>query len=76
MTSSSTIDSLSRRYIELAFDIEGHVEGFVDAYFGPPELRERPGPRRPAAIAEDLAALRTEVAASDYPATRRGYLEA
>ncbi len=69
------IDALSRRYIELAFDLEAHVEGFVDAYFGPPELKQRPGPRPPAAIAEDLAALRAEVAASDYPASRRGYLE-
>jgi hypothetical protein len=70
-----TIDSISQRYIGLAFDLEAHVEGFVDAYFGPPELRERPGPRPPAAIADDLAALRAEVAASDYPPQRRAYLD-
>lgn len=70
-----SIDQISRRYIELAFDIEGHVEGYVDAYFGPPELRERPSVRPPADIAAELAALRAEVAASDYPASRRGYLD-
>lgn len=76
MTTHPTIDEVSRRYIGLAFDLERHVEGFVDAYFGPPELKERPGPRPPAAIAADLAALRAEVDASDYPAARRGYLAA
>jgi hypothetical protein len=69
-----SIDELSRRYIMLAFDIEQHVEGFVDAYFGPPELKERSIARPPATIAADLSALGAEVVASDYPATRRGYL--
>ena len=70
-----SIDRISRRYIELAFDIERHVEGFVDAYFGPPELKERPEARPPAAIAAEIAALRAEVAASDYPDSRRRYLD-
>jgi hypothetical protein len=70
-----SIDQISRRYIELAFDIEQHVEGFVDAYFGPPELRQRPPARPPAAIAAAIAALRAEVAASDYPDARRRYLD-
>ncbi|NTU84738.1 MAG: DUF885 family protein [Chloroflexales bacterium] len=70
------IDPISLRYIALAFDIERHVEGFVDAYFGPPELKGQPGPPRPPAeIAAEIAALRAEVAASDYPASRKGYLE-
>jgi len=68
-------DEISRRYIELAFDIERHVEGFVDAYFGPPELKERPEARPPAMIADEIAALRNTVAASDYPESRRGYLD-
>jgi hypothetical protein len=70
-----SIDSISARYIGLAFDIERHVEGFVDAYFGPPELRERPGRREAAEIVAELVALRAEVAASDYPAQRKGYLD-
>lgn len=70
------LDAISQRYIELAFDIEAHVEGFVDAYFGPPELRRRPEARPPAQIAADLVDLAAVVRASDYPATRRGYLTA
>jgi hypothetical protein len=70
-----SIDSISSRYIALAFDLEAHIEGFVDAYFGPPELKERPGRREPAAIVAAIAALREAVAASDYPAQRKGYLD-
>lgn len=76
MSTAHPIDQISRRYIELAFDLEQHVEGFVDAYFGPPKLKARAERRPPAAIAADLAALRAEAAASGYPAARRGYLEA
>lgn len=70
-----TIDTISQRYIELAFDIEQHVDGFIDAYFGPPELKGPRAQRDPAAIAADIAALREEVRTSDYPAGRKGYLE-
>ena len=34
------LDELSRRYVELGFGIERHIEGTVDAYFGPPEIRD------------------------------------
>lgn len=69
------MDAISRRYIELAFDIEQHVEGFVDAYFGPPELKQRPARPEPDAIVTAIADLRAEVAASDYPAGRKSYLD-
>jgi hypothetical protein len=69
------IDAISAAYIELAFAIEQHVEGFIDAYFGPPELRQA-ARREPAAIAAAVAALRDEVRASGYPAQRKSYLEA
>ena len=68
------LDTISRRYITLAFDLEQHVEGLVDAYFGPPELKVRPDLRPPAAISADLTALSAEVAASTYPVSRKGYL--
>lgn len=70
-----SIDSISQRYIALAFDLEAHVEGFVDAYFGPPELKVRQEIRPPEQIAAEIAALRAVVAASDYPAQRKGYLD-
>lgn len=70
------MDQFSQRYIQLAFAIEAHVEGFVDAYFGPPALKAPTERREPAAIVDDLAGLRAEVAASAYPAGRIAYLEA
>jgi len=70
-----SIDSISQRYIEIAFDLEAHVEGFVDAYFGPPELRQRPKRRLPDVIVAEIDALRAAIAASDYPAQRKGYLD-
>lgn len=71
-----TMDTISRRYIGLAFDLEQHIEGFVDAYFGPPELKQRPQRRPPAELIAEAGALRAAVQASTYPAPRKAYLEA
>ena len=35
------------RYLRLGLQLDRHVEGTVDAYFGPPELAEEVRPRRP-----------------------------
>lgn len=73
-----TIDLISTRYIALAFELDQHIEGIVDAYFGPPDLKEqvqkRP-PRLPHAIANDLDTLRMQVQSSNYPLRRKGYLD-
>lgn len=72
------IDSISTRYITLACELDQHIEGLVDAYFGPPELRQQVAnrsPRLPQALAADLADLRDEVQASDYPPRRKAYLD-
>jgi len=48
------------RYLELGLRLGRHVEGFVDAYYGPPELavRVEAEPRRaPAELARDAARL-------------------
>jgi hypothetical protein len=48
------------RYLELGLRLGRHVEGFVDAYYGPPALAERVAaePRRPAsALVADAARL-------------------
>ena len=73
-----TIDAISSEYLSLAFALEQHVEGFVDAYYGPPEPREhgRGRPSDPAAILADIRALRREVSASEYPDRRKAYLDA
>jgi hypothetical protein len=70
------MDVLSQRYIALAFAIEAHVEGFVDAYFGPPELKQASQPLPPGELVNALADLANAVQASDYPARRKGYLQA
>jgi hypothetical protein len=70
------IDAISAAYIDLAFSIEQHVAGFVDAYVGPPALKAQARRREPAEIVAALAGLRDQVRASDYPEQRRGYLEA
>ncbi|NJK78409.1 MAG: hypothetical protein HC876_09630 [Chloroflexaceae bacterium] len=72
-------DPLSTAYITLAFELEQHIPGLVDAYFGPPELQARvqaSTPRPPEAIAASAADMREAVQASDYPTQRKGYLNA
>jgi hypothetical protein len=69
------MDTISQHYVRMAFDMEQHIEGFVDAYFGPPELKEGGSPRPPADIVADIVALRATVQASDYPEQRRRYLD-
>jgi len=51
---------LPERYVRLCLRVEPHIEGFVDAYVGPPEWREAvPGeaPADPARLREEAAAL-------------------
>lgn len=69
------IDAISTAYISLAFTIEQHIDGFVDAYFGPPELKIQAQQRKPDEIITALTALRAEVRASNYPQQRKGYLD-
>jgi hypothetical protein len=48
------------RYVRLCLRVEPHIEGFVDAYVGPPEWRDavaREAPVDPAALRDEAAAL-------------------
>ena len=51
------IPDLVRRYLELGLALGRHVEGFVDAYYGPPELAQRAaaGAARPPGALEEEA---------------------
>lgn len=74
-----SLDSISREYIDLSFAIDRRFPGFVDAYFGPPELRvaaEQRGSIPPAALAERLQALARQVQMSGYPESRKRFLAA
>jgi hypothetical protein len=73
------LDDLSRDYLALAFAIERLFPGFVDAYFGPPEIKDAaragPDPDPPSLLtrARDLAAA---VAAADLLDSRKDFLAA
>lgn len=78
-TSVPELDALSRAYVELAFGIERHIEGTVDAYFGPPEIRDAvvagpvPTPGDLLAQANDLL---DSVTTADLTPSRADYLTA
>lgn len=73
------LDTLSQRYVELGFGLERHIEGTVDAYVGPPELRETalaapaPSPQHLLDLATQLLA---DVQSSELPPSRTDYLTA
>jgi hypothetical protein len=71
------LDPLAADYVELAFGIERHVEGFIDGYFGPPAVKEAAlagDAPEPAALRERAEALISSIEAADLPDERRGYL--
>jgi hypothetical protein len=71
------MDEIGRRYLSLALHLNRHFEGFVDAYFGPAELRstvETGEPRSLQALAHDAGELQASVEASDYDPRRKEYL--
>lgn len=51
------MDPISSEYIRLSHAINRHVDGFIDAYFGPKELTEGKG-IEPTAILDRIAAFR------------------
>jgi hypothetical protein len=65
-------------YIQLAFWIDRHFPGYVDAYFGPPELKAQAmaGKLPPLEALEELAAsLERSISDPGLAADRRAYLE-
>jgi hypothetical protein len=65
---------LALRYVELGLRLGRHVDGLVDAYFGPAEMAtrvDREDLRPPEALADDAAALRRELQEDDELAPRR-----
>jgi len=78
-TEAPPLDALSHDYVTLAFGIERHVEGLVDAYYGPPAVRNAAlagEAQAPAALVEAAGTLHERITAADLPASRRGYLHA
>lgn len=60
------MDAVSLAYLRLAFHIDRHVPGFIDAYFGPPEPKaqaEAEGSLPPARLRREAEALEREIKA-------------
>jgi len=67
------------RYLLLTLRIGRHIDGFVDAYYGPPELAERVGgeePARPAALADEARDVAGALAGALGDARRERWLAA
>jgi len=73
----ATYEPLGEEYVRLALRIERHVEGFVDGYYGPAELRAQladEAPREIPALLDDAARLRALLEATPMDDSRRDYL--
>ncbi len=71
------LNDYGRSYLTLTLEINKHIEGYVDAYYGPDELKaaaEAAPKREPVALLDDVAALQASIP-SDDPA-RQAYLQA
>ena len=71
--------SVVDRYLELGLKLGRHIDGFVDAYFGPAEIADRVAkmvPVPPAALAEEARRLLADVEDDELEPVRRHYLAA
>jgi hypothetical protein len=71
------MDDIGRSYLTLALDLNRHSEGFVESYFGPPELKAESEAGQPAplqTLADDAQQLLGAIAASEHDAQRKDYL--
>jgi hypothetical protein len=71
------LDPFGREYLRLTLEIDRHIEGYVDAYIGPPELKaEVAGGEKltPQALRDKLAWLQDHIPAADPD--RQAYLAA
>lgn len=66
-------------YLELCLRLGRHLDGLVDAYYGPPEISQRieaEGIRDPASLVADAAGLLASLAAEELAETRERWLRA
>lgn len=72
------LDDLSTDYVRLAFRLELHIDGLIDAYDGPIAVRDaaRAQPATPDDLVRDTDALSTRIASEDLPPSRADFLAA
>ena len=71
------LDQWGSDYIQLAFRIHQHIDGYVDAYTGPPGLRDAVLNTHPwpgSALVSEAERLGNTLEDTTYPALRRAYL--
>ncbi len=72
------MDTWGEHYLLAVLRLDRHIPGYVDAYIGPPELREQAAqeaPRAPAALLTDIAELQRELPRQGYAPEREHFLE-
>ena len=78
---AAPLDDMARAYVDLVLEYGEHEDGYVDAFYGPPEwaAAARANKRSLGRLTADTAALRRQVetaTASDADEARRRYLAA
>ena len=76
---ADTSTGIVSRYIELGLRLGRHVDGFVDAYYGPPEVAARveaEPPRPPGELAADAGRLIADLDGGDGAGTGEGTVDA
>ncbi len=71
------MDEIGRNYLTLALSVDRHLDGFVDAYFGPPEFKaevQACEPRSLDELADDAHQLQAAIRVSDYDPQRKDFL--
>jgi hypothetical protein len=71
------MEQIGHDYLALALQLDRHVPGFIDAYFGPSELKEQAQtglPRQPEALTGDAEQLLAAIEAGSFAEQRRDYL--
>lgn len=70
-------DPFGQDYLRLTLEIHKHIDGYIDAYYGPEALRAEVNaapPRQPAALLDDVRRLQDNIPTAD--AARAAYLKA
>ena len=71
------MSSLPERYVQLGLRLGKHLDGLVDGYFGPPELKDEVDaeePTAPEALGDEAAALLADIETWDEDSQRKRWL--
>jgi hypothetical protein len=71
------MDEIGLRYLSLALQLDRHFAGFVDAYYGPPQIKAQVMIGEPASLSQlagDLRELTDAIEARGYNPQRQDYL--